>query len=102
MHSSRALSHAEDPAGFGERSERGVVAARKRRAKRDIEKGYPAKQFVAKLRRLADCIEAGSRFRIQIAGERISIPPDATINLEHERGSSDEEVEFQLRWTLED
>ncbi len=66
--------------------------------KRDVEKDYPAKQFVAKLRRLADCIEQGKRFRIQVAGERITIPPDAVINIEHERSSQDEEVEFQLKW----
>jgi amphi-Trp domain-containing protein len=78
------------------------VALRKRRSKRDIEKDYPSKQFVAKLRRLADCIEGGQRFRLQVAGERISIPPSATINIEHERGSAEEEVEFQLKWSLED
>ncbi|MEM7412111.1 MAG: amphi-Trp domain-containing protein [Myxococcota bacterium] len=78
------------------------MAQHKRRAKRDVEKDYPSKQFVAKLRRLADCIEDGKRFRIQIAGERISVPPDATINLEHERGSGEEEVEFQLKWSLDD
>ncbi len=33
------------------------MAARKRSAKRDVEKDYPSKQLVAKLRRLADCIE---------------------------------------------
>jgi amphi-Trp domain-containing protein len=76
------------------------MARRKSRPKRDVEKDYPARQFVAKLRRLADCIEEGKRFRIQIAGERISVPPDATINLEHERGKSNEEVEFQLTWKL--
>ncbi|MCF6159016.1 MAG: amphi-Trp domain-containing protein [wastewater metagenome] len=74
------------------------MAIRKKKPKRDIEKNYPAKQFVTKLRRLADCIEQGKRFRIQIAGERISIPPTAIINIEHERGLSDEEVEFQLKW----
>ena len=78
------------------------MAKRKRRSKRDIEKDYPSKQFVAKLRRLADCIEGGQRFRLQVAGERISIPPSATINIEHERGSAEEEVEFQLKWSLED
>ena len=78
------------------------MAQRKARAKRDVEKDYPAKQFVAKLRRLADCIEDGQRFRIQVAGERISVPPTATINLEHERGSSNEEIEFQLTWKLND
>ncbi len=68
------------------------------RPKRDIEKGYPARQFVAKLRRLADCIEQGKRFQIQVAGERISVPPNAIINLEHERGAKEEEIEFQLKW----
>ena len=75
---------------------------RKRRSKRDVEKDYPAKQLVTKLRRLADCIEQGSRFRIQVAGERVSVPPTATINIEHERGSSEEEIEFQLKWRLSD
>lgn len=75
---------------------------RKKKSKRDIEKDYPAKQFVAKLRRLADCIEQGEGFRIQVAGERVSVPPTATINIEHERDSSEEEIEFQLKWTLED
>lgn len=72
----------------------------KRRA-RDIEKNYPAKQFVAKLRRLADCIEHGKRFQIQVAGQRVSIPAGATINIEHERGGGEEEIEFQLKWSVE-
>ncbi len=45
----------------------------KEKRKRDIEKNYPVKQFAKKLRRLADCVEQGKKFRIQIAGERISI-----------------------------
>lgn len=44
------------------------------KAERDIEKGYPKAEFVAKLRRLADAIENGDRFEIQIAGERIYVP----------------------------
>ena len=66
-----------------------------------FEKDYPAKQFVAKLRRLADCIEQDRRFQIQVAGERISMPPTAIINIEHERGEEDEELEFQLKWPLD-
>ena len=58
-------------------------------------------QFVAKLRRLADCIEQNKRFQVQVAGEKILIPPTATISIEHERGSSQEEVEFQLKWQIE-
>lgn len=68
---------------------------------RDIEKEYGTGQFVSKLRRLADCIENGSKFRIQIAGERITVPPDVVVNIEHERGKHTEEIEFQLKWSLE-
>lgn len=75
------------------------MAKRKPKKARDIEKGYPASQFVTKLRRLADCIENGQRFRIQVSGERISVPPDAIINIEHEREGQHEEVEFQLKWS---
>ena len=78
------------------------MAKRKKRAKRDVEKDYPRKQFIAKLRRLADCLEDETRFRIQIAGERVTVPPSATINIEHERGAASEEIEFQLVWTLEE
>ena len=75
---------------------------RKKRAKRDLEKTYSVKQLAAKLRRLADSMETGKGFRIQIAGERIRVPPNAVINIEHERGSSEEEIEFQIKWPLED
>ncbi|MBA4366521.1 MAG: amphi-Trp domain-containing protein [Desulfobacterium sp.] len=74
------------------------MAAKTAKQKRDIEKNYTTKQLAMKLRRLADCIEKGSRFQIQIAGERIAVPPDAIINIEHERSASMEEVEFQIKW----
>ena len=77
------------------------MAKRTKRDKRDIEKNYPRRQFVAKLRRLADCLEEGKSFRIQIGGERVSISPSAVINIEHERSASGEEIEFQLKWDLE-
>ena len=65
---------------------------------RDIEKGYTTKQMVAKLRRLADCLEKEKPFRIQIAGERLTIPSSAIFNIEHEREDGMEEVEFQFKW----
>ena len=68
---------------------------------RDIEKDYPKAEFVAKLRRLADAIENGDRFEIQIAGERIYVPVRAKFNIEHERSDSEEEIEFQIKWQLE-
>lgn len=66
---------------------------------RDIEKDYPVAEFVEKLRRLADSLESGQRFEIQIAGERISVPSRATYNVEHERGEDGEEIEFQIKWS---
>lgn len=67
---------------------------------RDVEKDYPLPQFVEKLRRLADALESGRRFEIQIAGERISVPVRATFNIEHERGDKEEEIEFQIKWPV--
>jgi len=63
-----------------------------------VEKKYSIKQTVAKLRRLADCMENGKPFQIQIAGERISVPAKAIFNIEHEREGNSEEVEFQFKW----
>jgi amphi-Trp domain-containing protein len=74
---------------------------RKHRDARDREKSYPRQQFIEKLRRLADALENGERFRLQVAGERVSVPPDAIVNIEHERGDGEEEIEFQLKWKLE-
>ena len=65
---------------------------------RDIEKAYSVKQTVAKLRRLADCIEQGKPYRIQVAGEKINVPADAVFNTEHERQGDTEELEFQFKW----
>ncbi len=71
-----------------------------KKKKRDIEQEYPKKQFIEKLRRLAECIENDEKFRIQIAGERITVPPYAIINIEHEIGKQTEEIEFQLKWKI--
>lgn len=65
---------------------------------RDVEKGYSKSDFVAKLRRLADSIENGERFDIQIAGERIYVPVRAAFTIEHERSDDEEEIEFQIKW----
>jgi amphi-Trp domain-containing protein len=66
---------------------------------RDVEKVYSTSEFVSKLRRLADALEAGERFEIQGAGERIYVPARAQFNVEHEREGNEEEIEFQLKWT---
>jgi len=66
---------------------------------RDVEKGYPKADFVAKLRRLADAIENGQRFAIQVKGERIHVPARAEFTIEHERSDGEEEIEFQVKWS---
>lgn len=65
---------------------------------RDIEKIYKNEEFVSKLRRLADCIEQGKNFEIQIAGERVYVPDRAEFSIEHEREDGEHEVEFQMKW----
>jgi len=65
---------------------------------RDIEATYSTAEFIAKLRRLADALEADAPFRIQIANERIHVPARARFSIEHERSGDEEEIEFQLRW----
>jgi len=72
-----------------------------RKPSRDVEKSYTRAQFVAKLRRFADSVEQGEAFVIQIAGERIHVPARAVFNIEHERGSDGEEIEFQMKWKAE-
>lgn len=70
------------------------------KTERDIEKSYSNEEFVEKLRRLADAIENDQQFEIQVAGERIYVPVRSRYSIEHERGDSEEEIEFQIKWDL--
>lgn len=65
---------------------------------KDVEKSYSGKQSIAKLRRLADALEAGETFEIMIGGERIRVPPDAIVEFEYQREGDDEEIEIELKW----
>ena len=65
---------------------------------KDVEKSYPTAEVVSKLRRLADALEQEKTFEIQIAGERIYVPPYASIEFEYEREGDTEEVEIEIRW----
>jgi amphi-Trp domain-containing protein len=71
------------------------------RAPRDIERIYSTPEVVAKLRRLADALEQDTSFRIQVAGVRIRVPVRAQFSIEHELGEDEEEIEFQLKWTVD-
>jgi amphi-Trp domain-containing protein len=67
---------------------------------KEVEKSYPNQQAVAKLRRLADALEQGIPFEIQIAGERIYVPPHAVVEFEYERDEAGEqELEIEIKWS---
>ena len=56
---------------------------------------------LARTHAVADTLEQGKNFRIQVAGERVYVPSDVVINIEHERDGANEEIEFQLKWANE-
>ncbi len=64
----------------------------------DVEKVYSTTEVIDKLRRLADALEQDRTFEIQIAGERIYVPPYATVEFEYEREGDDEEMEIEIKW----
>lgn len=68
-------------------------------ADRDIEVAHDIPGFAAELRRLADALEQGSDYMIQIDGEEIKIPTDAVLSIAHEREDGDVELEFQISWS---
>lgn len=65
---------------------------------KDVEKKYATREVVAKLRRLADALEQGTTFEIQIAGERIYVPSYATVEFEYQRQGNEEEMEIEIKW----
>ena len=66
---------------------------------RDVERATTTEQFVATLRRLADALELGEPFRIQVLGHRFTVPADVALSIEHEAEGGYEELELQLKWT---
>lgn len=67
-------------------------------ADRDVERDCSTESFVETLRRLADALEKGESFRIQVANKRFTVPADASLSIEHEAEGGDEELELQLKW----
>lgn len=64
----------------------------------EVEKSYETRDVVAKLRRLADALEAGRGFAISIAGKRVYVPPGATVAFEYERSGQEGELEIEVKW----
>jgi amphi-Trp domain-containing protein len=67
-------------------------------ADRDVERVVGAKQFAAALRRVADAVERGEPFQMQVLNTRFTVPAVAEFSIEHEVEGSAEELELQLRW----
>ena len=65
----------------------------------EIEKGYEKKEIAAKLRRLAEALEQGRAFEIQVASRRIYVPADAEIVFEYEQGEDEDELEVEIKWS---
>ena len=65
---------------------------------KDVEKSYSNKGVAAKLRRLADALEQGKTFEIQVAGERVRVPPRVTVEFEYQREGDEEQIEIELTW----
>ena len=65
----------------------------------DVEKSYSNRENAAKLRRLADALEQGKTFEIQIAGNRIYVPPTASVEFEYEKNGNQQEIEIEISWS---
>lgn len=68
---------------------------------RDVTRIRSRDEFVALLRRVADAVERGEPFRVQVGGVRVTVPYDAELSVEHEAEGDAEEIEMQLRWRRE-
>jgi amphi-Trp domain-containing protein len=72
--------------------------ASERGGDRDVDRNCDKGEFVAALRRLADALEAGEPYRVQIGGKRFTVPAGAELVIEHEAEGGDEELAFELRY----
>ena len=78
--------------------EKGMEIEVEIKIEKDVEKEYSNKDVAAKLRRLADALENGTSFEIQIDGERVYIPASATVEFEYQRDGDESEMEIEIKW----
>ena len=65
----------------------------------DVERSYTPAQTAEKLRRIANAIEEGRSFRIQVDGNRLRIPTDGDFQIEMQAdGDGNGEIEIELKW----
>jgi hypothetical protein len=63
-----------------------------------VRKFYTDLEVVATLQRLVELVEQDISVEIQIAGERICVPPYASVVFEHEQGKKKEVVGIKIKW----
>lgn len=66
---------------------------------RDAEQTLTKLEFIAAIRQLANALEQGDDFEIEVDGMRVAPSKDVAFSVEHERSGSEEELEFQLKWS---
>ena len=64
----------------------------------EVEKGYSNKATAEKMRRLAESLEQGEAFEIQVDNQRIYVPADAEIGFEFEQNGDEKELEIEIKW----
>ena len=64
----------------------------------EVEKGYSNKATAEKLRRLAESLEQGKAFEIQVDNQRVYVPADAEISFEFEQSDDGKELEIEIKW----
>ena len=69
---------------------------------RDVEISHELTEFVTELRRLADALERGEPYMIEVDGEEVAVPADAQFFVAHEREDGMVELEFQISWSEAD
>lgn len=64
----------------------------------ELDRRLTASAFAARLRAIADYLEDGKSFRIQVAGRRFRVPADVDCSIEVEQEGDRVELELQLSW----
>lgn len=62
-----------------------------------MEKKYPKKAYIAKMKRMLKALENGKAFSIQVKGKKITVPVNSEISIEYEKDEKNE-LEFQIKW----
>jgi len=68
----------------------------------ELEETLSREDFVARLRQLADALEKGDGFEVDLAGETVTLPKDAVYSVDYEGEDGEEEIGFRIAWSRAD